>query len=96
MRISHIGRYVEVKHDGLTFYGEERNGVLFTYTGTMQIPECATIIEPTQIKQVHKLPFSQREPDTVFEYWQEVHYGNFLEEKPNAETHDDLKQWHIY
>lgn len=93
------GPKVRVEQDDKIFEGEleitpEGEKFLYTFLHAIPIKKNAVI---TSLEKVSNPVFDVKKydnPKTSFEIFQFEKYRNFFPEDENAETHDDLKQWH--
>ena len=93
--IINIGPNVKVEQDGQILYGQQDGKFLWQHCGVIIIKNDAVITEIKHYPPAASSPYSEKEAQTQFEIWQQLKYSNFIEEDENAESHDDLKQWHI-
>ncbi len=96
MKQTYIGPTVRVEINDKTFYGQLKDNYLWMQIGCMQIPDDAVITELEITPPL--MPDFKLETEgakSLYEVWQMETYGDFVKEDESAETHDDLKQWHL-
>ncbi len=92
-----IGPLVKVEYAEQTFFGQRNGNSLWMDNGTMLIPEGAVITEvKLYAPAAHTKQFFTDDPQTPYERHQQKKYGNHLKEDQQAESHDDLAQWHFF